>query len=222
MARRRRYYRRKRTSDFSERLVTFFGYGLVAAGFLYAVLSMFRALTSVGQFLLVFSLFLAGALYVGYVLHGRYRKLRARDLRYVTADSRKLYAYMDPQEFEEYVGWVFAKAGYEVEVTPYRKDHGIDIEMRKAGKRYAVQVKKYGLKRPIGEQEVRDFYGSIANLGYERGYFVTSGRFTREAFTWARPRSLTLMHGAELMERAERIRPDSVGTLWRKVLRRTP
>jgi hypothetical protein len=75
---------------------------------------------------------------------------------------------MDPFEFEKFAGRVFESQGYSVHVTRARADNGIDIAMEKEGKKYVVQVKKK-FKR-IGESEVRDFYGSFAEQGYEKGF----------------------------------------------------
>lgn len=203
-----------------DRATTFVVAVLLCVGFLAAVVQTFSQLSSGAIAALLVAVLLLIVLVGGYVLVGRYSVLRAKDKRYAHEDSRKLYAHMQAEEFEHHVAWVFEKDGYVAEVTSYQKDHGIDIVLYKGGKRFAVQVKKYGLHNPVTEAHVRDFYGSIANLGYTRGYLVTSGRFTREALLWAQPRALTLVHGAELMERVEGVRPFTARELWHKVLRR--
>lgn len=148
---------------------------------------------------------IAGALLLGLALFRLARKnrrayLRSRRFRpFNSAELSELIA-MGPFEFEKYVGHMYEGYGYTVFVTPGVGDHGIDIIMKKDGKRYAVQVKKYGINHPVEEREVRDFYGSYAGAGYTGGgYFVTTSGFTREARAWVGKRPLTLIDGKALL-----------------------
>ena len=51
---------------------------------------------------------------------------------------------MNPQSFEKYVAGIYEKEGYDVTVTPYSGDYGVDVIAEKGGERIAVQVKQYG------------------------------------------------------------------------------
>ena len=87
--------------------------------------------------------------------------------------------------------------------------------MKKDGKKYVVQVKKYGINHPVPAKEVRDFYGSYAGLGVSRGLFVTTSDFTGPSRDWASTRSdLELINGKKLLA----MRPEMRELPWYKLL----
>ena len=100
--------------------------------------------------------------------------------------------HLEPYEFENYVGTLFGKLGYHFEVTRQSGDHGIDIMLKKGGKHYAVQVKQYTSSN-VGEQEIREFYGSFRDIA-EAGFFVTTTDFTSSAYAWAKQKPITLVN----------------------------
>jgi len=107
---------------------------------------------------------------------------------------------MDPKEFEHYVAAAFEQQGYSVEeVTPYAKDHGIDVVLRNNTERYAVQVKRYSEKNYVQEKEVRDFLGSYISDKFDGGFFITTGYFSKPAKQWAIERGMNIIDGAELV-----------------------
>ena len=62
---------------------------------------------------------------------------------------------MNPQSFEKYVAGIYEKEGYDVTVTPYSGDYGVDVIAEKGGERIAVQVKQYGgSARKVNRQAV--------------------------------------------------------------------
>lgn len=154
-------------------------------------------------------------LFVGFHIYIGVRRMRRQDAYYLARDAEKVWTAMNGKDFEEYLAWLFRKRGYHVEVTAYAGDHGIDLLLRKDGAWYAVQAKRYGMHNPVREKEVREFYGSYANLGYERGFFVTTGRFTDAARVWPGSRSLTLVNGAELHEMAQGLEGGSLAEMLR-------
>lgn len=109
---------------------------------------------------------------------------------------------MTPIEFEKYVAWIFEKQGYRIQLTPRTGDHGIDILLHKDGATLAVQVKKYQRGHAVGEEEVREFFGSFAASRIARGIFVTTSRFTQSAVKWGRARNIALIDGEMLASAA--------------------
>lgn len=107
---------------------------------------------------------------------------------------------LHPKEFENFVAAVFENRGYKVnKVTGYVKDHGIDVVLEKAGKKYAVQAKRYSRKNYVKEHEVRDFFGSYIADGYAGGFFVTTSFFSKPAKEWAHSRGVNLVSGKKLL-----------------------
>lgn len=103
---------------------------------------------------------------------------------------------LSPEQFEYFVADIFRSMGFQARVTRQSGDNGIDIELRKAGKRYVVQCKRY--RGTVGEPTVREFYGSFAGIA-EKGFFVTTGNFTDVATRWIGSRPLELIDGKELI-----------------------
>ena len=104
-------------------------------------------------------------------------------------------------KFEKKVAEIFSGLGYlDVRVVGQTGDHGKDVEMKKDGKEYFVQCKHY-LDKTIGEPSIRDFYGAITGGYAEKGFFITTSDFTRQAkkFAEEHPR-LELVDGKKLVE----------------------
>ena len=73
---------------------------------------------------------------------------------------------MNPQSFEKYVAGIYEKEGYDVTVTPYSGDYGVDVIAEKGGERIAVQVKQYGgSTRKVNRQMVMELHGAAAYAG---------------------------------------------------------
>jgi len=81
-----------------------------------------------------------------------------------------------PRMFEETVASVFSDYGYNVELTSYHNDGGVDIILEREAKTYCVQVKRYNNK--IGVQEIRGFLGALLLNKQSNGIFVTTSDYT--------------------------------------------
>lgn len=124
----------------------------------------------------------------------------------------KSFYDMSPVEFEEAVCDLFQGLGYNLSVTKQSGDGGIDLDGHRnglGGGRVVVQCKRY--KDNVGEPVVRDLLGVMASdNSIERGFVVTTGKFTRQAIDFAAGERITLIDGAELqMRHANIARNDS-------------
>lgn len=79
-------------------------------------------------------------------------------------------------------------------------DEGVDLVLDREGERSIAQCKRY--RGQIGQPLVRDFYGALVHENAKRGYFVTTGRFSLPAQTWAEGKNITLVDGVDLLEAA--------------------
>ncbi|MGJ8535342.1 MAG: restriction endonuclease [Alphaproteobacteria bacterium] len=86
---------------------------------------------------------------------------------------------LHPRLFEETVASVFSDFGYDVELTSYHNDGGVDVILEKAGKTFCVQVKRY--KNKIGVEEIRAFLGALLLAEQPNGIFVTTSDYTMGA-----------------------------------------
>ena len=94
---------------------------------------------------------------------------------------------MNPQSFEKYVAGIYEKEGYDVTVTPYSGDYGVDVIAEKGGERIAVQVKQYGCSsRKVNRQMVMELHGAAAYAGCNKAVIATNGDVLPDAVEVAR------------------------------------
>lgn len=107
---------------------------------------------------------------------------------------------LTPSEFEAYVGQrIFARQGYAVVNTPDVKDGGVDIILTdRDGSTAVVQCKRY--RGTVGEEIVRDLYGTMLHSGATQGFLVTTGSISKAARQWASGKPLELIDGPRLAE----------------------
>ena len=92
---------------------------------------------------------------------------------------------ISPRLFEEIVGQVFRDLGYEIRVTSYSSDDGIDVVVLDGpdDALIGVQVKRFQGK--IGASQIREFAGALLLGGFTEGVFVTTSDYTRGALDTA-------------------------------------
>lgn len=84
-----------------------------------------------------------------------------------------------PNKMEGLVGSLFRDHGYDVIVTSYSGDGGIDVLTQRDGKVSGIQVKRY--RESIEVSQIREFIGALFLKGIESGVFVTTSTFQRGA-----------------------------------------
>jgi restriction system protein len=86
-----------------------------------------------------------------------------------------------PRKLEEIVASIFRNTSYEVELTSYSKDNGIDLFLFRDGANTptVVQVKRYKRDRRIGVSAIREFLGAMVYNNSPHGIFVTTSTFTQ-------------------------------------------
>ena len=102
------------------------------------------------------------------------------------------------EEFERLVGEAYRRQEYDVERTGSPAgDGGIDLVLRRAGKKTVVQCKHWKAWK-VGVKEVRELLGVVADERAHGGILVTSGSFTAEAVDFAGRNAIKLVAGLEL------------------------
>ena len=104
---------------------------------------------------------------------------------------------LEGREFERVVATIFRNLGYKVKITGGPRDWGIDLIATKEGKRYFIQCKNI---EKVFPNQVREFYGSIVDRlkQGEKGFFVTTGKFTEECKEFVRNKPIELIDGIKL------------------------
>ena len=85
-----------------------------------------------------------------------------------------------PRLFEDVTGEVFKNIGYDVVVTGYSNDGGIDVILEKETKQIGVQVKRY--KNKIKVDQIRELTGALFLGDLPQGIFVTTSDFQKGVY----------------------------------------
>jgi hypothetical protein len=92
---------------------------------------------------------------------------------------------LPPRKFEEIVGEMLDKLGYDISLTPESKDGGFDMYAAwKDGLGeflYLVECKRYAPHKTVGVQLVRALHGVVEEKRASAGILVTTSHFTKEA-----------------------------------------
>jgi hypothetical protein len=180
-----------------------------------------------GVFLLV--LLLAGGTLYWFVGRRRNRLVRF----YSRQQSLRTLQSLDPLAFEQHIARLFELEGYQVTLTPYTGDEGIDLWLSPPARlgirrrlaqrgvwralvggtaqRIPVQCKRY-TDRPVGSPELQAFSGAMRQALAEEGYFVTTSRFTPAAQRWAQREGIYLIDGAALIRWQQHVLPSTSTT----------
>lgn len=103
------------------------------------------------------------------------------------------------KEFEWLVGEAYRRQGYAVEeFLGGGADGGVDLILRKNGGSWLVQCKQWRTQA-VGAPVIREIFGLVAHHRANGAMVITSGRFTREARSFAEGKTLELIGGPRLL-----------------------
>lgn len=114
----------------------------------------------------------------------------------------------DPIFFEKLVIKLLDTMGYSgkngnVHVTTQSNDGGIDgiINQDPLGTSTVyLQVKRYAEKNVVGRPAIQGFYGALASVNADRGVFITTSSFSKEAEEFAKNQGIVLIDGIQLTQ----------------------
>lgn len=126
-----------------------------------------------------------------------FKQLHRRRL-YESQAARPELAALDWREFELVVGEWFRRQGYSVEETGGGgKDGGIDVAVRKEGRRELVQCKHWKRKK-VDVATVREMWGLLQHHRADAVWIVCCGQFTADAARFAAGKPIHLVSGQQL------------------------
>ena len=103
------------------------------------------------------------------------------------------------KHFELLVGEAFRRQGYAVEETGLGgADGGIDLILRKDGRRVLVQCKQWR-QRQVGVSVVREMAGLLLHHRADEVKIACSGTYTRDAAEFTKDKPIELIGGEELL-----------------------
>ena len=105
-------------------------------------------------------------------------------------------------EFERDMAALCRRLGYSVETTPASGDEGVDLVLRRKGKKIVVQCKSH--QSPVGPAVVRELYGSMVAAKADKAVLACTGGFTSGVINFVRGKPIELISASGLVELAER------------------
>ncbi|MEM9778069.1 MAG: restriction endonuclease, partial [Chloroflexota bacterium] len=129
---------------------------------------------------------------------------RSQAQRYQRIRTLDQMQSLDPVDFERYCAWLYQKEGYTVQETKTSGDEGIDLLLKKGGKKVVVQCKRYAGN--VGQPVVRDLYGAMFHVAATEAHVCTTGRLSRQAEQWAAGKPIELIDGNDMVAWASKWR----------------
>lgn len=105
---------------------------------------------------------------------------------------------MDPFKFEKFVCNLFRQLGHEAYVTKGSGDGGKDIMIYNGGSLSVAECKRY-VSTKVTRPEIQKFHSAIIDCNAEKGYFITTGEFTKQAVSYVHDKPIELINGEELV-----------------------
>ncbi|MCC4602232.1 restriction endonuclease [Xanthomonas melonis] len=103
------------------------------------------------------------------------------------------------RQFEQLVGEAFRRQGYSVEETGLGgADGGIDLILRKEGRRTLVQCKQWK-RQQVGVSVVREMYGLLAHHQAYSVKIACIGSYTKDAESFTEGKPIELIGGEQLL-----------------------
>ncbi|WP_303027758.1 restriction endonuclease [Duncaniella muris] len=101
---------------------------------------------------------------------------------------------MTPQQYEEYIGSLFADNGYKVSVSPLSNDWGIDVIAIKGDEKIGIQAKMYGeSSRSVNRRVIMELYGAAAYQDCTKAVLATDGEIYPDAIEVAQKLGIDIL-----------------------------
>lgn len=104
---------------------------------------------------------------------------------------------LSPEDFEEMVAGLFELEGFTAQTTKRSGDGGVDLYLQRGDSFSIAQCKRY--RGTVGEEVVRDLYGTMLHQQAQGAFLVTTGRISEPARSFAAGKPLRLFDGQYLL-----------------------
>jgi restriction system protein len=114
------------------------------------------------------------------------------------------------RRFEAVCQALMGQAGFQIQSQSHGADGGVDLWLHSRHARGPVALVKcrHWLRKPVGVRELREFHGLMTQHQLQRGTYITSGRYMREALEFADAQRINVLDGPSLLALIGRRRPE--------------
>lgn len=132
--------------------------------------------------------------------------------------SYELLDRLEWKRLELIVALYFGQTGIRAECTCIGADGGVDVQLYRTGEQTPycfVQCKAISWK--VDVKLVRELLGVMSSAKISQGMFVTTGRYTKDALSFAAQNNIQAIHGHEFVERFNQLPHDARRLVLAKV-----
>ena len=102
---------------------------------------------------------------------------------------------MRPDQYEQVVAEYFKNKGYEIKITPYSNDYGVDIFASNEKEKLAIQVKMFGnTSRKINRQMIMELHGAKDFFDCDYAIIATNGEILHNALEVANKLNIQILY----------------------------
>lgn len=114
------------------------------------------------------------------------------------ARSKEYINSLNWRQFEEIIAKYYKKKGYKVTlIGGTGGDNGIDLLLKKKKEKIVVQCKHWK-KNSVGVAVIREMFGVMVSENADKVFIITSGKFTKEAYSFSKGKPISLICGNKL------------------------
>tara|TARA_B100000575_G_C23102132_1_gene635899 strand:- start:508 stop:1497 length:990 start_codon:yes stop_codon:yes gene_type:complete len=84
-----------------------------------------------------------------------------------------------PFDFEQFIADLYQKDGYNVEKTKNSGDFGADVIVKKHGKKFVIQVKRFSKNNSVGVKDINQVIGAKNYYQADKAIVVTTSSFSK-------------------------------------------
>jgi len=127
----------------------------------------------------------------------KYEKAQQEYDRWHIMRQEQFWRSLDGHSFENAVGNLFIKMGYDVEATPRTGDGGVDLILRNGSEKTIVQCKAHNKKIPIGT--ARELSAALRDFNADRAIIACLEGVTRPVVEYIQDKPIRVMDVGELV-----------------------
>ncbi len=121
-------------------------------------------------------------------------------IRLRTASGIEEIDVMTGVQFENRLQSLFVSMGYLVQSTPASGDQGLDLILKRDGKRIGVQVKRYSPDQNVGNSAVQEVFAGKLFYDCDEGWVISNCKFTDSAKALAKKAGIHLIDREQLIK----------------------
>ena len=108
-----------------------------------------------------------------------------------------------PYDFEDFIGELYKKRGYDVEGTNYSGDFGADVIVLKDDIKTVIQVKRYHENNTVGVKDINQVLGAKSYYNADKATVITTSDFSKPGIELSERTNVELISWDALVDMIE-------------------